>query len=211
MWLQVPTLVDAATTSPGKPPAKGISKAPAPAKPSPGPSAVAAAAAAASSALSVVHETAAGYNLYCPAGLYQLSLKHPAAKHLFDQLLWLRTYLQQLQQQAKAEQLLQQQAAAAAAAAAAASAGQDGGLAGAPLRAGAPGSRAQSRRVSRANSPVPAPLEAHTGDAASNRAGVHWGFLWCEWQHCFPLVLVTCGKSARIAELVCLCGCMPQT
>jgi hypothetical protein len=73
---------------------------------------VAAAAAAASSALSVVHETAAGYNLYCPAGQYQLSLKHPAAKHLFDQLLWLRTYLQQLQQQAKAQQLLQQQAAA---------------------------------------------------------------------------------------------------
>lgn len=149
--LQVPSLVDAAAAAPAKPPAKGISTAPPSSKPLPGPSAAAAAAAAASSSvLSVVHETAGGYDLYCPAGQYQLSLKHPAAKHLFDQLMGLRAYLQQLQQQAKAElTLLQQQAAAAAAAVA-----QDA-AAGVPVGSG---SKGPSRRVSRADSPPPSQM-----------------------------------------------------
>jgi hypothetical protein len=144
----MPTLHDAAA-APSKPQAKGITiKTPAN-KPAAAPSAVAAAAAAASNALSVVHETAAGYNLYCPAGLYQLSLKHPASKHLFEQILGLRALLQQMQQQAKAQHLLQQQQLSAAAAATEAPAVQQ------QAGQGLSGSRSPSRRVSRASSPVP--------------------------------------------------------
>lgn len=157
--VQVPTLLDAAA-APSKPQAKGITK-PLPRKAPPAPSAGAAAAAAASNALTVVHETAAGYNLYWPAGLYQLSLQHPASRHLFEQLMGLRTTLQQLQQQSKAQQLLQEQQAAATAAsaadAAAAAAAADTEVAGLQSVAqGSSSSRAQSRRVSRASSPVPA-------------------------------------------------------
>lgn len=163
---QVPTLHDAAAVAPSKPQAKGITKPP-PGKPAAAASAVAAAAAAASNALSVVHETAAGYNLYCPARLYQLSLKHPASKHLFEQILGLRALLQQMQQQAKAQHLLQQQqqqgSAAAAAATKAASAVQQQAV------QGSSGSRSPSRRVSRASSPVPV-THAFTERAGMERA-----------------------------------------
>jgi hypothetical protein len=170
-----------AAAAPSKPQAKGIIK-PLAGKPAAPPSAVAAAAATASNALSVVHETAAGYNLYCPAGLYQLSLEHPASKHLFEQILGLRALLQQMQQQAKAQHLfLQQQMSAAAAAAAAAAANEVPAVQQAKGQ-GSSGSRSPSRRVSRAGSPVPlvsveqADMErAASGHTRGERGNYHQG------------------------------------
>lgn len=182
--VQVPTLLDAAAAPPSKPAPKGITKPPsgkaAASKAAPASTAVAAAAAAASNALSVVHETAAGYNLYCPAGLYQLSLKHPGAKHLFDQLMALRALLQQLQQQAKdqhaqqqqQQQELEQAAVTAAIAATAAAAARNADTVSANPRAEpVVRSRSPSRRVSRANSPMPSePSAVGLERAASTHA-----------------------------------------
>jgi len=161
LHMQVPTLAQAVAVS-SKPQAKGITKAP-PSKGMPPPSPVAAAAAAASCALSVVRETAAGFNLYCPAGQYQLSLKHPASKHMFDQLLLLRTQQQQLLQQVKAQQQQQQQQTAAAASR---EPHQSGPSAAARVSV-------QSRRASRADIPVRADLKSIARASSSNEPGTY--------------------------------------
>jgi TolA-binding protein len=112
--LQVPTLVDAVETpgragpkAPGninstssKASGSGSSSKPAP---------QATAAAGPGTGVLVVTESAAGYNLCCPAGQYRLNLTHPAVRHMLGQLLELRSRLQQLQQQVKQQQLEQQQ------------------------------------------------------------------------------------------------------
>jgi hypothetical protein len=121
--LQVPTLVDAVET-PGKagPKAPGnisstSSKTSGSSSSSKGtPAASPAAAAGAGAGVLVITESAAGYDLCCPAGQYHLNLTHPAVRHMLGQLLELRSKLQQLQQQVKQQQLEQQPAKVAAAA-----------------------------------------------------------------------------------------------
>lgn len=148
--VQVPSLAQAlATGTNGR--SKGAPSLPPPAGAKQGPNQVATATATA--AIAAIRETAAAFDLYCPNGQYSLTLSHPAAKHMFDQIMQLRNSLQQLQQQAKQhqkQQQQQQQMAMAAAAKAAAAAEASGAAVAIASR-----SRGPSGQSSRSSSPQP--------------------------------------------------------
>lgn len=178
--LQVPTLLDV-LVGPTKPAGKGLttvtntsSNSSSSSKPSSKSSSKSSRASASAEATTdnskpgvlVVKETAAGFNLCCPAGQYRLILSHPAVRHMLGQLLELRSRLQQLQQQVKQRQELQQQQFAAANAARVSTSSaidvKTAGKLSSTNGAGPAGSRASS--------PLP-PGEVTPGDAKRSDSG----------------------------------------
>lgn len=132
--------------------------------------ATAAAAAGPGSGILVITESAAGFDLRCPAGQYRLNLAHPAVRHMLGQLLELRSRLQQLQQQVKQQQLEQQQLLQQPAkATVAAAAGGSGGKASANRRTSNDATPVGSRNTS----PVPSGRVSPQGELNRHRLSLN--------------------------------------